>query len=114
MFDPISLTILGISCLAGSMAASASYDQEKNPETKKKLGAAKDGLAVTGGCITIGTALAACNQNQNLTQQLPSSSGTLSPSQQFWNTPIRQQVGPNSILQVPPLFPPGPGGLGGC
>lgn len=107
MFDPISLTILGISCLAGSMAANASYHQEKNPETKKKLGAAKDGLAVAGGCITIGTALAACNQNQNLAQQLPSSSGTFSPSQ------LRPPAGQN-ILQVPPLFPPGPGGPGGC
>jgi len=113
MFDPISLTILGISCLAGSMAANASYHQEKNPETKKKLGAAKDGLAVAGGCMAVGGAIAnAYNQNKNLAQQLPSSSGTLSPSQQFWNTPIRQQVGP--ILQVPPLFPPGPGGPGGC
>lgn len=99
MFDPISLTILGVSCLVGSLTAKVAYDAEEDPK-KKQLAATDQGLKATGLTITAGTALAAlANQNQNFSQQ-PSTSSTLTPSQiqqLLQNIPSGQQM-----LNVPP------------
>ena len=120
MFDPISLTILGVSLIAGSLTAKAAYDAEENPKTKRTLAAVDKGLAVAGGTITAGAALAAlAKQNQNSSQQ-PSTSSTLASSQlrQLLNAPPGQLTS-SQIQQMLNPSPPnfnhilGGGGFGG-
>ncbi|MCU0515441.1 MAG: hypothetical protein MUC60_01000 [Oscillatoria sp. Prado101] len=124
MFDPISLTILGVSLMAGGWAAKAAYDEEEDPKTKKTLAAVDKGLTIAAKTITVGSGIAAlAKQNQNSSQQ-PSTSSTLPSSQlrQLLNTPPGQLTSSQmqQMLNVPlPNFNNilgggGFGGSGGC